>query len=205
MRSTRAWKQLLGVEQAVIEQVDLDGGAVVLVAEVWPTRGQRSRCSRCGRRCRGDDRGEGRQRWRTLDVGATEAYLEADAPRVRCPDHGVVVAAVPWARGGARFTRSFEDQCAWLAAHVPASVVAELLRAGWRTVTVIVTRVVADARGSRDLLDGLVRIGIDELAHRNEQLSGVVDPGRCAHSRAGSSGQCNEGIVVVAVGVVPAE
>lgn len=177
MRSTRVWKQLLGVEQAVIEEVDLDGGAAVLVAKVRPTRGERSRCSRCGRRCGGYDRGEGRRRWRTLDVGAVQAYLEADAPRVRCPDHGVVVAAVPWARGGARFTRSFEDQCAWLAAHAPASVVAELLRVSWRTVTAIVTRVVADARGSRDLLDGLVRIGIDELAHRKGQryITVVVD------------------------------
>ncbi len=80
-----------------------------------------------------------------------------------------MVAAVPWARGGARFTRSFEEQCAWLAAHAPAPVVAELLRITWRTVTAIVTRVAADARGSRDLLDGLVRIGIDELAHRKGQ------------------------------------
>ena len=46
---------------------------------------------------------------------------------------------------------------------------AELLWITWRTVTAIVTRVVADARGSRDLLDGLVRIGIDELAHRKGQ------------------------------------
>jgi hypothetical protein len=38
------------------------------------------------------------------------AYLEADAPRVSCKTHGVVVAAVPWARHGARFTRPFEDQ-----------------------------------------------------------------------------------------------
>lgn len=137
--------------------------------KVRPARGQQGRCSRCGRRCGGYDRGEGRRRWRTLDLRATQAYLEADAPRVRCPDHGVVVAAVPWARGGARFTRSFEDQCAWLATHAPASVVAELLRITWRTVTTIVTRVVADARGSRDMLDGLVRIEIDELAHRKGQ------------------------------------
>nr|MDA8268130.1 hypothetical protein [Actinomycetota bacterium] len=60
LRSTRVWKQLLGVEQAVIEEVDLDGeAAAVVVAKVRPTRGQRSRCSRCGRRCRGYDRGRG--------------------------------------------------------------------------------------------------------------------------------------------------
>jgi len=34
------------------------------------------------------------------------AELEAAAPRVACPEHGVVVAAVPWARHGAAQTRS---------------------------------------------------------------------------------------------------
>ncbi len=44
-------------------------------------------------------------------------FLEADSPRVSCPEHGVVTAAVPWARPGSRFTRGFEETCAWLAAH----------------------------------------------------------------------------------------
>ena len=179
MRSSRVWKQLLGVEHAVIEQVAFEGeGAeAVLVAQIRPTRSRTGRCSRCGRRCQGYDRGRGRRRWRTLDLGSIRAVLEADARRVRCPIDGVVVAAVPWARPEARFTRSFEDQCGWLAAHAPASVVAELLRVSWRTVTAIVERVVADARGSRDLLDGLRRIGIDELAHRKGQryITVVVD------------------------------
>jgi len=35
------------------------------------------------------------RRWRALDLGTVWAYLEADAPQVSCPVHGVVVAAVP--------------------------------------------------------------------------------------------------------------
>jgi hypothetical protein len=31
-------------------------------------------------------------------------------PRVRCPDHGVVVPQLPWARHGARHTRAFDDE-----------------------------------------------------------------------------------------------
>ncbi len=34
-------------------------------------------------------------------VAQVRAELEAAAPRVACPEHGVVVAAVPWARHGA--------------------------------------------------------------------------------------------------------
>ena len=39
-----------------------------------------------------------------LDLGAVRAVLEADAPRVLCPQHGPTVAAVPWARHGAGHT-----------------------------------------------------------------------------------------------------
>ena len=52
-----------------------------------------------------------------LDLGTVPTWLEADAPRVRCPEHGVVVASVPWARHGAGHTRGFDDMAAWLATH----------------------------------------------------------------------------------------
>jgi transposase len=179
VRTARVWRRLLGVEQTVIESVELveERGEEVVVARVRPVRARRSRCSRCERRCRGYDGGDGRRRWRTLDLGTTRAFLEADAPRVACPEHGVVVAAVPWARPGARSTRVFEDTCAWLAAHAAFTVVAALLRVSWRTVAGVVTRVVADLAGRTDRLAGLRRIGIDEIAHRrgHRYLTVVVD------------------------------
>jgi hypothetical protein len=79
-----------------------------------------------------------------LDSGTMMVFLEAPAPRVECGRCGVVVAAVPWARAGARFTHAFEDSCAWLAARAAQSVVCELMRVTWRTVAGIVKRVVAD-------------------------------------------------------------
>lgn len=179
MRTIRVWKRLLGVEHTVIEQVEFEGegDAAVLVASVRPTRSRRSRCSRCDRRCRGYDRGEGRRRWRALDLGTVKAFLEADAPRVSCPEHGVVVAAVAWARPAARHTLAFEETCAWLAAHTAGSVVAQLQRVSWRTVSAIVTRVVADLAGRTDQLAGVRRIGIDEISYRKGQryLTVVVD------------------------------
>jgi transposase len=79
------------------------------------------RCGVCARRVAGIDLGEGRRRWRALDLGTTIAYLEADAPRVGCPEHGVVVCAVPWARHDSRITRAFEQQVAWLAVNISGS------------------------------------------------------------------------------------
>src|SRR5262249_61043183 len=90
----------------------------------------------CGGGGAGVGQGDGRRRWRGLDFGAVPVWLEADAPRVCCREHGVVVAGVPWARTArSRFTRDFEDTCAWLTAHAPASTVPRLLRTTWLAVT----------------------------------------------------------------------
>ncbi len=113
MRQRSVWKMLLGIERAVVEDVWVEQEAVVV--SVRPKAREKHRCGVCGRRCPREDRGEGRRRWRALDLGTTLAYLEADAPRVYCKRHRVVVAAVPWARHDSRFTVAFEDQCAWLA------------------------------------------------------------------------------------------
>jgi transposase len=89
----------------------------------------------------------------------------------------VVVAAVPWARPGSRFTAAFEDTCAWLVCHAALSVVAVLLRIAWRSVSDIVARVVAVRGEGSDRLAGLRRIGIDEISYRKGQryLLVVVD------------------------------
>ena len=116
--------------------------------------------------------------WRTLDVGATFAFLEADAPRVRCREHGVVVRAVPWARHKSRFTRVFEDQAAWLAVNTSKKAVAELMRIAWRTVGQICERVMIEAeRAAGDRLERLRRLGFDEISVREGQryITVVVD------------------------------
>ena len=113
VRRRSVWKKLLGLQRAVVGDVELTN-AGGLVVSVRPAARERDRCPFCRRRCPGCDWGEGRRRWRALDFGTTFAYLEADAPRVSCKQHGVIVAAVPWARHDSGFTRSFEDQVAWL-------------------------------------------------------------------------------------------
>jgi transposase len=109
-----------------------------------------------------------------LDLGSTRTFLEAEAPRVSCPEHGVVVAAVPWADHGARFTRSFDEQVAWLAVHCDQSTVSELMRISWRTVGWIVARVSSRLQAGRDRLAGLRRIGIDEVSFRRGQKYLIV-------------------------------
>jgi transposase len=170
---------VLGVQHTVIEKVELEaqGGEEVLVATVRPTRWRQGRCGRCDRRAPRYDNGDGPRRWRSLDAGTTRVFLQAAAPRVNCPVHGVVVAAVPWARHGSRFTSAFEDTVAWLACHAAFTVLAALLRITWRSVAAVITRVVAARAAQSDRLTGLRRIGVDEISYRkgHRYLLCVVD------------------------------
>jgi transposase len=188
VRATRVWARLLGLQRAVVEdvQIGVEGEIVVAVRPGWR---ERDRCGLCRRRSPGFDMGEGRRRWRALDLGTTRAFVEAQAPRVTCRRHGVVVCAVPWARHDSRFTTAFEDQTAWLAVNCSKTAVAQLMRVAWRTVGGICERVAADAQREVDLLAGLRRIGIDEISHRKGQryLTVVVDhdTGRLVWAAAG--------------------
>jgi transposase len=194
VRGSRVWTELLGVEKTTVERVEFDPEQGRVIGHVAPARRERGRCGVCRRRCPGYDHGEGRRRWRCLDLGVVRAFVEADAPRVHCHEHGVVVAAVPWARHDAGHTRAFDDQVAWLAVTCSKSAVVQLMRIAWRTVGAIITRVAADATAGTDRLAGLRRIGIDEISYKKHHryLTVVVDhdqrrlvwaaPGRNTHT-----------------------
>ena len=184
------WRATLGVDaKTVVEAVDYDEDAEAIVASVRPRRATKRRCGRCGVRSAGYDRGEGPRRWRALDLGPTRCYLEAEAVRVRCPEHGVVAAQVPWAAHGARHTNGFEVLVAWLVVRMNKTAVKTLLRVSWDTVGAIVDRVVARDRARVDPFDGLVRIGIDEISYKkgHRYLMVVVDhgSGRLVWAKAG--------------------
>ena len=177
MQNATLWRALLGIEKAVIEDVEFDEDFEVLVAHVRPRKRAGGRCGRCGRRSPAYDRGEGRRRWRALDLGTIQAVLEAEAPRVKCPEHGPTVAAVPWARHAAGHTYAFDEQVAWLATQCSKTAITELMRIAWRTVGAIITRVWADVEAVHDRFANLSRIGIDEISYKRGQryLTVVVD------------------------------
>ena len=179
MRNKSVWEHACGLTRAIVEGVEFDDVAQAIVVSVLPVARQRNRCGRCGRRCSGYD-SRGRRRWRALDLGTTKVFVEANAARVRCRVHGVTVAAVPWARHGARHTRDFDDLAAWLAVRASKSAVTDLLRVGWRTVGAIVARVNADVDATVDRLEGLRRIGIHEISYKrgHRYLIVVVDHDR---------------------------
>ena len=60
--------------------------------------------------------------------------LEAEASRVSCRRHEVVVAAAGWARHGAGHTYAFDDTVVCCRCAASKSAVRELMRVAWRTV-----------------------------------------------------------------------
>jgi len=166
VRIVSLWAGLLGLVNTVVEDVEFDPIGGMLVARVRVSKRARLLCGRCLRRCARYDRGEGRRRWRHLDAGTLRVVIEADAPRVHCPDCGVNVAHVPWARVGAGHTYDFEQQVAWLATHTSKSATALLMRIAWRTVGAIITRYWQDVEDCFDRFENVTRIGIDEVSYK---------------------------------------
>jgi transposase len=177
VRFTTVLKALVGCEQAVPEDAWFEENTQVIVVAVRPRSRARRRCGICRARCPRFDAGAGRRRWRHLDAAGLKLYLEADAPRVTCRRHGVVVAAVPWARHDAGHTRDFDQQVTWMATECSKSATAQIIRTAWRTVGAIITRHQAEADAGLDRLAGLRRIGIDEISYRRGQkyMTVVVD------------------------------
>jgi transposase len=178
VRSASLWARVLHLGQSVVESVDFDEDEQAVIARVRVGAGARNRCGRCQRRCARYDNGAGRRRWRAMDLGPVRAFVEAEAPRVSCPLHGVVVAWVPWARHGAGHTRSFDDQVVWLVRYASRTTVSILLRVAWRSVVAIVARVMADLDAQAgDRLANVRRIGIDEISYKrgHKYLVVVVD------------------------------
>ncbi|WP_328982439.1 ISL3 family transposase [Streptomyces mirabilis] len=168
-----------GVERTVVEGVYVHPVEPVKVVSVRPDRRwqRRPRCGLCRKRAPLYDRGH-RRRWRSLDDGLLRVYFEADLPRVACPEHGVVIAAVPWARHGAGHTIPFDEMVAWFAPGASKKLIAVLLRINWHTVGSILARVMTERDGQDgDRLTGVRRIGIDEVSFAKGQkyLTVVVD------------------------------
>ena len=174
MRVTTAFNRLLGIAGVSVATVRFERDVVVVGLRVQ----RRLVCPRCG--CVGRAGYDQRlRRWRHLDLARRRCLLEYALRRFACPGcRPVVSEAVAWARPGARFTRAFEQLVAWLAQQSAFSVISRLLRVTWRSVARIVSRVVAEAR-PRLRLDGLERIGIDEISYRRGRrfLTVVVDHG----------------------------
>jgi len=157
------------MEKIAIEDVNFEimGEEEILVIKARPMSRDTNRCPKCGKRCNGYDSSKKARRWRSLDFGSYRVYIEAFAPRIECPKHGVLVAKVPWARHDSDYTYDFETAVTWLTLHTTAQDVSEYFRIMWHTVGSIARRVQKSLEESQEnRYDNLVKIGIDETSYK---------------------------------------
>lgn len=76
-----------------------------------------------------------------MDLARSMCFLEYRTRRANCPEYGVLVESVPWARRKSRFTCDFEGWVACLAVCCTASAVTELARIEWYAVGEVCARV----------------------------------------------------------------
>jgi transposase len=176
VRLTTVLKKLLAVTLVFVRGAEfVDGGLVVDVRPTW----RRPRCACCRRPSAGYDTLAPRL-WRHLGLGGVRVWLRYAPRRTNCRRCGVVRAEqVPWAHPGSGFTTAFEEFCAYLAQITDQTAVTRLLGIDWRTVGVIVGRVV-ERKLDPARLQNLRSIGIDEFSYRKRHryLTVVVDHDR---------------------------
>jgi len=131
-------------------------------------------CPMCDCKCpRHDSR---TRRWRHLDTCEAQTIIEADVPRVRCPEHGVKQVAIPWAEGRVPYTKEFESWVIDLLLEGTPSGVSRLTGLGWDAVNAIKTRAVERGLQRRRAISPR-HVGVDETSakKRHDYITVVSD------------------------------
>ncbi len=132
-----------------------------LKIKVKADRGSRFSCPVCGKMCKAHDFHE--KTWRHLNFFLHHCYITAKVPRVKCPEHGVRMAKVPWDRKGSRFTLLFEQAALVLVREMPVMSAARIMGVTDKSLWRIVFHYVEKAVSGLDL-SSVQGIGVDETS-----------------------------------------
>ena len=138
------------------------GGVEALIIDIQPRRNSQPICPECGKRCHVYDRQKPRL-FEYLPVWTFKVFFRYAPRRVKCPDHGVKVEALPWSYGKERTTFAYQVYLARWAKRLSWKEVAHVFETSWDTVFRAVTSVVDYGLAHRSL-EGVTEIGVDEIA-----------------------------------------
>ena len=123
-----------------VESLSLDENAGSVTVVVGIAKNSLLICPTCGQQCHVHDHRH--RKWRHLDTCQFMTVVEANVPRVMCPDHGCQTLPVPWAGAGSRYTLLFESfVLSWLKIST-VDAVRKQLKLSWNAVDGIMTRAV---------------------------------------------------------------
>jgi transposase len=163
MRVTAAFSRLLDLPGVWVKKVRFEPDLVV----VWVAlRRKKLVCPKCSfSTIARQNEQDHDSAWRHLDLGVCRLEVRARLRRLRCPEHGVHVEGVPFARDSARFTRDSDDLVAWLMTKTDRTATCRLVRIDWETAGRIIKRVAGELLPA-DRLKDLFEISLDEVAWR---------------------------------------
>ena len=161
MRDVELYATILGLTppwKVVAVEVDVKGEQVTVKVDPGPGPFP---CPECQTASPGYDSRS--RRWRHLDTCQLRTWIEADIPRVACPQHGVKQIAIPWAEPGGQFTLLFERLAIDFLRECSVTGAAALLRITWDEAWGIKER--AAQRGlARRTAEPIRYLGVDEKA-----------------------------------------
>ena len=164
MRDIDIYSQILGVQSPwTVTRVDLEQAANRVSVFVEQEPGTDLTCPKCGTVCPGYD--TRRRKWRHLDTCQYQTILEADVPRIKCQEHGVLTLKVPWAEPGSGFTALFEALVIDWLKEASIQAVSRQLKLSWNAIDGIMQRAVKRGMDRREP-EAPTQIGVDETSFR---------------------------------------
>ena len=156
----------LGIQapwQLFDQRLDTDKSPRELHLEVKAEPGSQCACPQCGKACSAHDFQE--KTWLHLNFFQHHCYVHASVSRVKCPEHGVKLATVPWARKGSAFTLLFGQAAMALVREMPVNAATRIIQIMDTHLWRIVQHYVAKAVNQFDL-STVEAVGLDETASK---------------------------------------
>lgn len=162
MKDTQFYEQVLGLKAPWhVESVNLDLAKKEVTVKVkaddtaWA-------CPECKQRMHVHEWTT--RRWRHLDTCQLMTIIEADVPRVKCPQHGTQTVRVPWAEPHGRFTMMFERFAIMVMQGTNTTIASDILGISWDEADGIKARAVHRGLKRRGVQGPAKAVCIDEKA-----------------------------------------
>jgi transposase len=145
--------------KVVKSEMDVEGRELKLWLDF--EAGSQFACPECGDFCPLHDTVE--KHWRHMDFWQHRTELIARTPRTKCDEHGVLLAAVPWARAGSGFTLMMEAMILLRCQQATVSAVARDLGETDKRLWRVLDHYVTQAHAAKDWSE-VRRVMIDETS-----------------------------------------
>jgi len=162
MATFKTIAKLLGLKDMKVTGVSFHRDRVVKLT-VKPFKNG-CRCPECGRRGTIVRQHPALREWRDLPVGGRSVFLVFAPREVKCPTHGRVEEAIPWADRGARITLRYEYAMLRYCQIMTQKAAAQLLRVSPSTLSDQLHRSIERHRDGHRIRD-LRALGIDEISY----------------------------------------